>query len=154
MEKISSTETSSFLSFKIGNELFASHVSKVINILELTKITAIPQTPEYMLGVINLRGAVLPVVDGRLKFGIEASEFTSLTCIIVTEIEMDGEYVQIGLLVDSVQEVLELDEAKIQPAPSIGNNFHSEYIKGVINVTDEFIMLLDMDKVFTDTVLA
>lgn len=141
-------ETKSYLSFKIGDELFAAHVSKVINILELTKITKIPQTPEYMLGVINLRGTVLPVVDARLKFGIPASDFTSLTCIIVTDVQLENESVLIGVLVDSVQEVLNVELDQIKPPPGVGNKFHSEYIKGIINVTDEFILLLDIDNVF------
>lgn len=146
--------SNSYLSFKIGEELFAAHVSKVLNILELTRITRIPQSPEYMLGIINLRGTVLPVIDTRIKFGIPASEFTSHTCIIVMDIDMHGESLQIGALVDSVQEVLEVEKAQIQAAPSIGNKFRSEFIQGVMKINDEFIMLLNMDRVFSSDELA
>lgn len=142
-------ESNSYLSFRLGNELFSAHVSKVLNILEMTKITKVPRSPEYMLGVINLRGAVLPVVDTRMKFGIPTSEYTSDTCIIVTDISIDGESVHVGALVDAVQEVLEIEKKEIKPPPSIGSKFKSEFIKGVMKVNEEFIMLLDMDKVFS-----
>lgn len=139
----------SYLTFSIGDESFAAHVGKVINILELSKITQVPRTPEFMLGVINLRGTVLPVVDTRIKFGLDVTEFTSQTCIIVMEIDMEGDVIKLGALVDGVQEVLEVDDAEIKPPPSIGSKFKSEFIKGMIKVDDSFIMLLDMDKAFS-----
>ncbi|OFX21212.1 MAG: chemotaxis protein CheW [Bacteroidetes bacterium GWA2_31_9] len=141
--------SNSYLTFKIGNELFAAHVSKVLNILEMTKITKVPRAPEYMLGVINLRGTVLPVVDTRVKFGIVANEITSNTCIIVMDIAIENDNVHVGALVDSVQEVLEIEEKNILPPPSIGSKYKSEFIKGMIHFNEEFIMLLDIDKVFS-----
>lgn len=141
--------SNSYLTFKIGNELFAAHVSKVLNILEMTKITKVPRAPEYMLGVINLRGTVLPVVDTRVKFGIVAKEITSNTCIIVMDISLENDNVHVGALVDSVQEVLEIEEKNILPPPSIGSKYKSEFIKGMIHFNEEFIMLLDIDKVFS-----
>lgn len=143
------SQSNSYLSFKIGDELFAAHVSQVINILEMTKITKVPRAPEYMLGVINLRGSVLPVIDTRIKFGIEMSDYTTNTCIIVMEIEISGDQIHVGSLVDSVQEVLEVEQKNILPAPNIGSKFKSEFIKGMMNINDNFIMLLDIDKVFT-----
>jgi len=139
----------SYLSFKLGNEYFAAHVNNVINILELTDITPVPRSPSYMKGVINLRGTVLPVVDTRLKFGMSETVNTQDTCILVLNVEIDGEIISVGGLVDSVQEVLEIEDKDIKPAPSIGNKYKTEFINGVIRLNEEFIMLLDMDKMFS-----
>lgn len=149
MNKETITKVNSYLSFNLGEEEFAAHVGKVLNILEMTKITEVPKSPDYMKGVINLRGAVLPVVDTRIKFGMTPTEYTTNTCIVVMEVEMEGEIVQVGALVDSVQAVLELDEAQIQPPPSIGSKYKSDFIYGMAKVEDNFIMLLDMEKVFS-----
>ncbi len=143
------TEINSYLSFNLGEEEFAAHVGKVLNILEMTKITAVPKAPEYMKGVINLRGTVLPVVDTRIKFGMTPTEYTTNTCIVVMEVEIEGDVVQVGALVDSVQAVLEIDDAQIQPPPSIGSKYKSEFIYGMAKIDERFIMLLDMEKVFS-----
>ena len=140
---------SSYLSFKLGNEYFAAHVNNVINILELTEITKVPKAPDYMKGVINLRGAVLPVIDTRIKFGMPETEYTSDTCILVLNVNIDNEIVSVGGIVDSVQEVLEIENKDILPAPSIGNKYKTDFINGIISLNDEFIMLLDMDKMFS-----
>ena len=142
-------KVNSYLSFHLGEEEFAAHVGKVLNILEMTKITEVPKAPEYMKGVINLRGAVLPVIDTRIKFGMTPTEYTNNTCIVVMEVEMEGDIVQVGALVDSVQAVLEIEEAQIQPPPSIGSKYKSEFIDGMAKVNEKFIMLLDMEKVFS-----
>ena len=142
-------KVNSYLSFHLGEEEFAAHVGKVLNILEMTKITEVPKAPEYMKGVINLRGAVLPVIDTRIKFGMTPTEYTNNTCIVVLEVEMEGDIVQVGALVDSVQAVLEIEEAQIQPPPSIGSKYKSEFIDGMAKVNEKFIMLLDMEKVFS-----
>lgn len=144
----------SYLSFKLGEEEFAAHVGKVLNILEMTKITEVPKAPEYMKGVINLRGTVLPVIDTRIKFGMSPTVYTTNTCIIVLDIEMDGESIHVGALVDSVQAVLELDENTLLPAPSIGSKYKSEFIEGVANIDDRFIMILNMDLVFSSDELS
>lgn len=149
MKNQTKQEFNSYLSFKLGDELFASNVSKVLNILEMTKITKVPRSPSYMKGVINLRGTVLPVVDTRYKFGMTETEMTNNTCILVLEVEVDGESVNVGAIVDSVQEVLELQQEDIQPPPSIGSKYQSEFIFGMAKIDEEFIMLLDMDKVFS-----
>jgi len=144
-----STTVNSFLSFKLGEELFAANVGKVLEILELSKITKVPQSPNYMRGVINLRGNVLPVVDTRIKFGMPEIADTINSCIIVLDIDIDQESVKVGLLVDMVQEVLHIDAENVQPPPSIGNKFKSEFIKGMGKVDDEFVMILDIDHVLT-----
>ncbi|KQM09103.1 MAG: hypothetical protein AL399_03540 [Candidatus [Bacteroides] periocalifornicus] len=145
----STTKINSYLTFKLGEEEFAAHVGKVLNILEMTKITDVPRAPEYMKGVINLRGSVLPVVDTRIKFGMTPTEFTPNTCIVVMDIDLEGESVHVGALVDSVQAVIEIDDDKILPPPSLGTRYRSEFIVGVANVNDTFIMLLNMDEVFS-----
>lgn len=140
----------SYLSFKLGDETFAANVSKVLNILEMTKITKVPKAPEYMKGVINLRGTVLPLVDTRIKFGLTATEFTANTCILVLDIKIEDDTLQVGALVDAVQEVLEIEPHQILPSPNIGSKFHSQFISGMYKATEEqFIMILDMDKVFS-----
>lgn len=143
------TKINSYLSFNLGDEEFAVNVSKVLNILEMLKITEVPKSPEYMKGVINLRGTVLPVVDIRVKFGMTPTEYTNNTCIVVMEIEMDNDIVKVGALVDSVQAVMELEDSQIQPPPSIGSKYKSEFIYGMVKVGEKFIMLLDMEKVFS-----
>jgi len=143
------TQLNSYLSFKLGDEIFAANVSKVLNILEMTKITKVPQAPAYMQGVINLRGTVLPVVDTRIKFGLSPTEVTTNTCILVLDITVEGENLHVGGLVDSVQEVLEIEPHQILPPPNIGNRFRSQFITGMYKLNDtDFIMLLDMDKIF------
>lgn len=149
MDKEELGQINSYLTFKLGEEEFAANVSKVLSIMEMTKITKVPKSPEYMQGVINLRGQVLPVVDTRIKFGMSPTEFTQNTCIIVMEVNVENEQVLVGALVDSVQEVLELNDEDIQPPPSIGTNYKSEFISGMAKVDEKFIMILDMDKVFS-----
>lgn len=149
MNEESQTKINSYLTFKLGEEEFAAHVGKVLNILEMTKITEVPKSPSYMKGVINLRGAVLPVIDSRIKFGMTPTEYTPNTCIVVMDIEVESESVHVGALVDSVQAVIEIDDDQILPPPSIGNKYRSEFIDGVANINDTFIMILNMDEVFT-----
>ncbi|MGC8824626.1 MAG: chemotaxis protein CheW [Bacteroidales bacterium] len=139
----------SYLTFKLGDETFAANVSKVLNILEMTKVTKVPKAPPYMKGVINLRGAVLPLVDTRIKFEMSPTEFTPNTCILVLDININGESVHVGALVDSVQEVIELDDSQIMPPPSIGTRYKSEFLEGVAKIGDDFVMILDMDLIFS-----
>ncbi len=139
----------SFLSFKLGEEFFAVDVIKVIEILEVPGITSIPLSPDYMAGVINLRGKVLPLVDTKVKFGLEPIQFTVDTCIIVIEIEVEGEVLQIGTLVDSVLEVLEIPQAEIQPSPSIEARYKLDFIRGMFKKEEDFVLLLNLDAVFS-----
>lgn len=147
--KDSTSKINSYLTFKLEDEIFGANVSKVLNILEMTKITKVPKAPNYMKGVINLRGAVLPLIDTRIKFDMGETNYTTNTCILVLDIDMAGEAVHVGALVDSVQEVIEIDDASIQPPPSIGSKYKSEFIEGMAKINDEFIMLLNMDLIFS-----
>lgn len=149
METENKNQIKSYLTFKLGNEEFAAHVSKVLNILEMTPITKVPKAPEYLKGVINLRGAVLPVIDARIKFGMPETEYTNNTCIIVLDIDVDGESVHVGAIVDSVQAVLEIDSSQIMPLPTLGSRYKSEFIIGMAKVEERFIIILNMDAVFS-----
>lgn len=139
----------SYLTFQLGKELFASHVSKIESIIEVPAFTKIPQTPSYMKGIMNLRGKALPVFDTRMKFGMTATEMNDNTCVLVLDINIEGETVAIGALVDTVQEVLEIDEKEILPLPGVGDKYQTEFIKGVVKSNENFIMLLDMDLIFS-----
>ena len=138
----------SYLTFKLGDELFAVHVSKVLNILEMIPITRVPKSHESIVGVINLRGSVLAVVDIRKKFDLEFIEYTKDTCILVLQVVIDEEFVEAGAIVDSVHSVLEVDENKILPPPSVGVKQKSEFVTGMIKQDDKFIMVLDIDKLY------
>ncbi|QHT68144.1 chemotaxis protein CheW [Rhodocytophaga rosea] len=142
-----------YLSFRLGDEIFAVNVAKVLEILEITKITKVPKSPDYMRGVINLRGSVLPVIDTRAKFDMELTTDTVNTCIMVLNIEMDGENLVLGALVDAVQEVLEIGKEQIKPAPTIGSKYKSEFIDGMVKIDEQFIMLLNMDRVLSSNEL-
>lgn len=143
------TETRPYLTFKLDEEYFAVDVVKVREVLEYTSITKVPQTPGFMPGVINLRGTVVPVIDMRLKFGMPAAEKTLNTCIIVMEVMLDGEFAVLGALTDAVHEVLELDPGQIEPAPRIGTRLKTEFIKGMGKKDSKFIIILEVDKVFS-----
>lgn len=138
----------SYLSFSLDRECFGVNVSKVIEILEVPHITKIPKAPSFMRGVINLRGTVLPVVDIRLKFGLAPKADTINTCIIVFNISLGQETVMVGALVDAVQEVFEMKETDMQPAPSMGGRYKSEFIRGMAQRDEAFIMMLQVDNIF------
>jgi purine-binding chemotaxis protein CheW len=138
-----------YLTFKLSDEIFALDVSNVREILEFTDITKVPKTPNFMRGVINLRGSVVPVVDMRIKFGMSATEKTINTCIVVVEVDFEGEDTILGALVDSVQEVFELEPGEIEPPPKIGTGLNREFIKGMGKKEDKFIIILDIDKLLS-----
>jgi purine-binding chemotaxis protein CheW len=148
------TETRQYLTFKLGNETFATDVAKVREVLDLTTITSIPRTPDFMAGVINLRGSVVPVVDLRLCFEMSKTESTRNTCIVVVEVLLDSESTVIGALADSVEEVIDLEPDQIQPAPRIGTQIRTDFIKGMGKRDTQFIMILDIDRVFSAEELA
>lgn len=143
------TENAQYLTFKLGEEVFAIDVVKVREILEFTSISKVPQTPDFMRGVINLRGSVVPVIDLRLNFGMECTEQTVNTCIIVVEVNLDGENIVLGALADSVQEVIELEPNLIEPPPHLGTKLNTDFIKGMGKLEHNFVMILDVDKVFS-----
>ncbi len=141
--------TNQYLTFTLGEERYAIDVSKVKEVLELVSITRVPKTPEFMKGVINLRGSVVPVIDLRLKFDLVELEDTVDTCIIVLEIELEDETIVIGAVADSVQEVIELTPEDIEPAPKIGTRLNTDFLNGMGKYDDKFLIVLNIDKVFT-----
>jgi purine-binding chemotaxis protein CheW len=143
------TETRQYLSFKLDEEEFALDISKVREVLDFTKITKVPQTPDFMRGVINLRGAVVPVVDLNKKFGIKVTEKTVNTRIIIGQVSIEGDETILGVLADSVHEVMDLEPEKIEPAPKIGTRLNTDFLKGMGKRDEEFVMILDIDKVFS-----
>lgn len=143
------TKTSQYLSFKLDHEIYALDISQVREVLDFTEVTKVPRMPEFMRGVINLRGGVVPVVDLRLKFGLSATDKTVDTCIIIMEIAIEGETTLLGALADSVQEVMTLEPNQIEPPPRIGTRLNTEFIKGMGKKNDEFIIILDIDRVFS-----
>ena len=147
-------ETGQYLTYKLADEIFALDIAKVREVLDFTSITKVPQTPPYMCGVINLRGSVVPVIDMRLKFGMSKTEQTVNTCIIITEIQLEDETTVLGALADSVQEVLNLGAGQIEPPPKIGTGLNTDFIKGMGKQDDQFIIILDIDKVFSADELA
>lgn len=148
------TESTQYLSFKLDEEEFALEIDKVREVLDYTTITKVPRTPDFMKGVINLRGSVVPVVDMRLKFGMSETERSVNTCIIIVEVSLDGETTILGALADSVREVMELEPGQIEPAPRIGARLKTEFIKGMGKRDNQFIIILDIDKVFSTDELA
>ncbi len=146
--------TTQYLTFKLQDEVFVLDITKVREVLDFTSITKVPRTPDFMRGVINLRGSVVPVVDLRLKFGMSVTEKTVNTCIIIVEVKVDDETTILGALADSVQEVMDLEPDHIEPAPKIGTRLNTEFIKGMGKHNNNFIIILDIDKVFTSSELA
>lgn len=139
-----------YLTFVLDNEVFAVDVARVREILEYTSVTRVPKTLKYMRGVINLRGSVVPVVDMRVLFGLPETDTTVNTCIIVMEIVADGSAFVMGALADSVREVMELDPSQIEPAPKVGSRVKTDFINGMGKYNNEFIVILNIDKMLPD----
>lgn len=142
-------ENAQYITFKLGGEFFAINVSHVREILELSQITKMPTAPPYMRGVVNVRGKAVPVADLRLKFGLPRAVDTVQTRIIVMEIDLEGESAVVGGIADSVHEVIELAAADIAPAPTIAMRWRSELIKGMARRGEEFLIVLDIQAVFS-----
>ena len=143
------TETTQFLTFRLGDELFAINVFKTREVLGMSTITKVPQAPGYMKGVVNVRGNAIPVVDLRLKFGLPKIEDSTLSRIIVIEVELDGETVVLGGLADSVHEVMDIEPDEVEEAPTIGMRWRADLIMGMGRKNEQFIIILDIDKVFS-----
>ena len=149
METNELLEMSQFLAFKLESEVFAFDISKVREVLEFDTVTKVPQTPDMMKGVINLRGSVVPVIDLRIKFGMGETEKTVNTVIIIIEIDLDDTSTMIGALVDSVKEVMDLDSDHIEPPPKIGTKLNTDFIRGMGKQDGQFLIILDIEKVFS-----
>jgi purine-binding chemotaxis protein CheW len=138
-----------YLTFQLSNEEFGIRVLKVREIMGLQEITAVPQTPAHIKGVINLRGKVVPVIDLRLKFGLEAAEYTQRTCIIVTQVLGESGAVLMGIVVDGVSEVLNLAGSEIEDTPDFGEEYSGGYLLGMAKVKGKVKILLDIERVLS-----
>lgn len=148
-EYIQENALQQYLTFKLGEEMFALDVVQVREVLDVTTITKVPRAEAFMRGVINVRGSVVPVVDLHTKFGMPATETTVDTRIVVMEIVLDGDTTILGALADSVRDVMDMSEDNIEQAPKIGAKLKTKFIKGIGKYGDEFIIILDIDKVFS-----
>jgi purine-binding chemotaxis protein CheW len=149
MQEKNSRPTGQYLSYVLAEELYALDIGKVREVLEMQPITRIPRMPEHMRGIINLRGNAVPVVDLRMKFGLGKTQSTVETCIIIVEVLVEEEELVVGALADSVQEVFELDTETILPPPKMGSGIDTAFLHGMGKIEDRFVMLLNVDKVFS-----
>jgi len=138
-----------YLTFQLSNEEFGIRVLKVREIMGLQEITAVPQTPAHIKGVINLRGKVVPVIDRRLKFGLAAADYTQRTCIIVTQVQGEGGAMLMGIVVDGVSEVLNLSGSEIEDTPDFGEEYSGGYLLGMAKVKGKVKILLDIERVLS-----
>ncbi|KMQ50543.1 Positive regulator of CheA protein activity (CheW) [Chitinispirillum alkaliphilum] len=139
-----------YLTFSLANEGYGIEILKVQEIIGLMNVTRVPRTPNFIRGVINLRGKIIPVVDLRIKFGIEEKENTDKTCIIVVQVEeLSGKHVIMGIIVDEVCEVLNVKADQIEPSPSFGASVDTDFIMGMGKAAQKVVMLLDVDRVLS-----
>ena len=146
---------SQYLTFVLSAEVFAMGILAIKEIIEYADLTTVPTTPEYVRGVINLRGAVVPVLDLSVRFGRQPSPVTKRTCIVIVEVEAAGERHDVGLVVDAVNAVLDIPAEDIEPPPSFGARVRIDYIQGMAKVNSKFVILLDVTRVLaTEELLA
>ena len=149
MSEIKNNQILQYLTFTLDGGRFAIDIGRTREVLAFTSATKVPRTPDFMRGVINLRGHVVPVIDLRLKFGLPRTERTVATCVVILEVEVDGIATVLGVLADSVQEVIELMPEQMAPPPRIGTRINTDYIRGIGKRDEQFIMILDIDRVLT-----
>jgi purine-binding chemotaxis protein CheW len=148
-EKRNSTEGTQYLTFHLANEEYAVGILQVKEIIPCGALTKVPQTPPAIRGVINLRGSVVPVVDLAVKFGLAASAVTTRTCIVIVEVNLDGEQTIMGIMVDSVSQVIEFSADDILPAPPFGTHVSMNFLIGMGTAGNKFVLILDIDKVLS-----
>ena len=150
-----SVDMRQFLSFFLDDEVFAFDVSRVREVLDRTELTRVPRMPAFMRGVLNLRGSVLPVVDLGVRFGMGAIDETLDTCIIVVDVDVEGESTVLGAMVDAVDQVFDLPSSALDAPPKIGAKLQTEFIEALGRRGDEFIIVLNVDRVFSaDEIIA
>ena len=138
-----------YLTFKLSDEKYAIPITKIKEIIGMLNITKVPRLPQFIKGVINLRGRIIPVIDLRLKLGLEQKDYNERTSIIVIELLTSSEILVSGLIVDTVNDVLDIADENIEPPPKYGSGIDQEFLNGMGKVKDEVIMLIDADKVFS-----
>lgn len=146
---VKAEEHAQYLTFMLGGESFAIRILAIREIIEYGGLTEVPMMPASIKGVINLRGAVVPVVDLAVRFGRQSGEITKRTCIVIVELESEGEQQVIGVIVDAVNAVLEIPATDIEPPPSFGAKIRTEFIAGMGKVNGKFVILLDVGRVLS-----
>jgi len=152
--KVMAEKEGKYLTFSLADEEYGIGILKIREIIGMIPVTSVPQTPEFVKGVINLRGKVIPVVDLRLRFGMQPIDYTERTCIIVVEIEGQTGTVQIGIVVDSVSEVLNIKGEDIEETPTFGTKLDTDYILGMAKLEGGVKILLDIDRVLSGEEIA
>ncbi len=148
-ELITDDEQLQYLTFLLGGETFAIGILNIKEIIEYGNVTAVPMMPDFVRGVINLRGSVVPVIDLAMRFSRQPSPVTRRTCIVLIEVEAEGEHYYIGVTVDAVNEVLEIPGTEIEPPPTFGAKIRSDFIGGMGKIDGKFVIILDADKVLS-----
>lgn len=143
-----------YLTFLLGEESYGLGILKVQEIIGMQSITRIPRTPDYVRGVINLRGKVIPVIDLRLRFAMEEAEVSRKTCIIVVQVSKEESSITMGIVVDEVSEVLEISADQIEPAPAFGTQVETSFVLGIAKTEDAVKILLDIDRIMTEGEMA
>jgi purine-binding chemotaxis protein CheW len=141
--------TSTYLSFVVCDELFAVNVAKVLEVLQKQQVTHVPNAPDYIKGIINFRGEVVPVFESRVKFQFSERPQDASYVVIVLDLSTDSEIFRIGAVVDKVKDVIVIDDSDIKPVPAMSNDFNTDFLQGIFKLNDNFILLLDVDKVFS-----
>ena len=136
-----------YLTFNVAGDAYAIGILRVKEIIAFDSVTRVPRTPDFVRGVINLRGSVVPVIDLAMKFGYGEITTTGSTCIVIVEVDLDGKPVVMGLMVDAVDQVIDLGSAEIQPTPSFGTQVSVEFLTGMGRHGKSFVLILDIDKV-------
>jgi purine-binding chemotaxis protein CheW len=146
--------TDQYLTFTLAEETFAIEIVKVREVIDYVHLTRVPRMPVFLRGVINLRGSVVPVIDLRLILSMPSVEKTVDTCIIIAEVNMDGEPLHLGMLADSVQEVIDIDPSQIDPPPKLGSMLNTEFIRGMGKRGEGFFIILNIDQVLSSDEMA
>jgi purine-binding chemotaxis protein CheW len=146
---LAAVPSAQYLTFMLGAEVFAINILNIKEIIEYGQLTEVPRMPEFIRGVINLRGAVVPVIDLSARFGKSASEITRKTCVVIIEVPFDDEQHTVGVMVDAVNAVLDIEASEIEPAPTFGANIRNEFIQGMGKVENKFVIILDVNYVLS-----
>ena len=149
LERVQVEKKNQFLAFVLGGEAFAMDIRSIKEVIQYGSLTEVPLMPDFIRGVINLRGAVVPVIDLSVRFGRAVTDIARRTCIVILEVEHQDDTVELGIIVDNVSEVLEIGASEIEPAPAFGSTLRSEFLAGVGKVGGKFVILLDVNHVLS-----
>ncbi|MBA4068773.1 MAG: chemotaxis protein CheW [Acinetobacter sp.] len=147
--EIKTMDAQQYLTFMLGKEVFAMNILNIKEIIEYGQLTTVPCMPDFIRGVINLRGSVVPVIDLEARFGKSAATVTRKTCVVIIEVEHDAEQQVIGVMVDAVNEVLDITPDQVEPAPAFGANIRADFIDGMGKVDGKFVIILNVNHVLS-----